>query len=193
MRKLQLGVWIRLALLAVGWGGAQAAPSATNSAAINRILIIDPSTMPVAAGKATLTIGPLRRSDGVYSGDYKINVFPYFLRNDKGRLAIVVSDEALAKITQGNVAGIIGTATTSGPSGRSRHIDAIAMPVDSNHGTIKLWFTAGNRQMIFRPAYRFAGKETAGVVKLTETNFASNLQRSLPVSQHEAVDAASGP
>ena len=32
--------------------------------------------MPVAAGKATLTIGPLQRTNGVYTGDYKLKVFP---------------------------------------------------------------------------------------------------------------------
>ena len=112
--------------------------------------------MPVAAGRATLIIGALQRADGIYSGDYKIRVFPYFLKNEKGRLAIVVSDESLAEINQGKVEAIIGTATTSGKGGRSRHIDATATPADINHGTLKLWFTtAGNRKMIFTPAYHF--------------------------------------
>ena len=120
--------------------------------------------MPVAAGKATLTIGALRRADGIYSGDYKIKVFPYFLKTEKGSLAIVVSDESLAEINQGKVAAIIGTATTSGKDGRSRHIDATATPAD------KLWFTAGNRKMIFEPAYHFAGNGTAAVLaQTTET------------------------
>ena len=150
--------------------GTRAAPASTNSATTNRILMIDPSSMPVAAGKATLTIGALQREDGVYSGDYEIKVFPYFLENDKGRLAIVVSDESLAEINQGKVAAIIGTATTSGQGGRSRHIDATATPADINRGTLKLWFTAGNRKMIFEPAYHFAGKEPAAVLaQTTET------------------------
>ena len=40
--------------------------------------MIDPSSMPVDAGKATLTIGALQRADGVYTGNYKITVFPWF-------------------------------------------------------------------------------------------------------------------
>jgi hypothetical protein len=150
--------------------GTQTAPPSTNSASTNRILMIDPSSMPVAAGKATLTIGALRRADGIYSGDYKIKVFPYFLKTEKGSLAIVVSDESLAEINQGKVAAIIGTATTSGKDGRSRHIDATATPADINRGTLKLWFTAGNRKMIFEPAYHFAGNGTAAVLaQTTET------------------------
>ena len=106
--------------------------------------------MPVAAGKATLIIGALQRTNGVYAGDYKIKVFPYFLKNEKGRLAIVVSDESLAEASQGKVVAITGTATTSGKSGKSRHIDATATPVDSNHGTLKLWFMAGKPENDFR-------------------------------------------
>ena len=108
-----------LALLAAGWSGAFAAPASTNSAAANRILLIDPSSMPMAAGKATLIIGPLQRTNGVYAGDYKLKVFPYFFKNEKGRLAIVVSDASLAKAGQGKVVAITGTATTSGKGGKA--------------------------------------------------------------------------
>jgi hypothetical protein len=148
-----------LALLAAGWGQTHAAPDSTNSPSTHRILRIDPSSMPVAvAGKATLTVGALQRADGVYSGDYKVKVSPYFFKNEKGKLAIVVSDESLADINQGKVTAIIGTATTSGKGGRSRHIDATATPADINRGTLKLWFTAGDRKMIFEPAYHFSEK-----------------------------------
>jgi hypothetical protein len=141
-----------------------AAPASTNSVPANRILMIDSSSMPVDAGKATLIIGALQRVDGVYSGDYKVRVFPYFLKNEKGTLAIVVSDESLAGINHGKVVAIIGTATTSGKAGRSRHIDATAMPVDINHGTLKLWFMAGNRKMIFEPTYHVAENGAAAVL-----------------------------
>jgi hypothetical protein len=134
------------------------APVSTNSASTNLTLMIDPSSMPVDAGKATLTIGALQRVGGVYTGDYKVTVFPYFLKNEKGTLAIVVPDESLAKINQGKVVAITGTATSSGKGEHSRPIQAIATPDDINHGNLKLWFMAGDRKMIFEPAYHFAGK-----------------------------------
>jgi len=146
--------------------------------------MIDPSSMPVAAGKATLIIGALQRTNGVYMGDYKIKVVPYFLKNEKGRLAIVVSDESLAAVNQGKVAAITGTATTSGKGGRTRPITATATPVDPDHGTLKLWFTAGTRQMIFEPAYHFAANGTAS------TNLTAGGQRRSPVSQPEVLAAA---
>src|SRR5580658_7480908 len=174
-----------LALLAAGCGGSLVAPgpakplpinspstssASTKSAPNNRILLIDPSSMPIAAGKATLIIGALQRTNGVYSGDYKIKVAPYFFKSEKGRLAIIVSDQSLAAINKGKVAAIIGTSTTSGKDGKTRHIDATATPANIDHGKLKLWFMAGDRKMVFEPAYHFAGPGTAETIR---TNLAS--------------------
>jgi hypothetical protein len=146
------------------------ASALANSAPANQTLMIDPSSMSVGGGKATLIIGPLRRKGGIYSGDYKVKVFPYVFENEKGRLAIVVSDESLAGINQGKVTVITGTATTSGKGGLSRHIDAVATPIDINSGTLKLWFMAGNRKMIFEPAYHVAKEgETTVLAQIAET------------------------
>jgi hypothetical protein len=146
---------------------ATEAVALTNSAPDDQVFMIDPSSMPVGGGKATLIIGPLRRMDGIYSGDYKVRVVPYFFENEKGSLAIVVSDESLAKINDGKVTAITGTATTSGKGGLSRPIDATATPIDINSGTLKLWFMAGKRKMIFEPAYHLAKKGEATVLAQT--------------------------
>ena len=155
---------VLLALFAAGWIVACAAPASTNSTAANRILLIDSSSMPIAGGSATLTIGALQSVNGVYLGDYKLKVFPYFSKNDKGRLAILVSDASLAKVNRGKVAAITSTATTSGNGGQCRPIAAIATPADINHGKLKLWFMAGSRQMTFEPAYHFAEVGTTAVL-----------------------------
>lgn len=176
-----------LALLAPLWASPMAAPPSTNSIPANRVLMIDPSSMPVAAGKATLTIGALQRADGMYTGGYRINVSPYFYKNEKGKLNIVVSDESLAKISRGQVAAITGTATTSGAGGKSRHIDATATPASNEHGKLKLWFMSGDRKMIFEPAYHFAEKHTPAT--RAQTNTTSKLNRPAPVS-HRAVEAS---
>jgi hypothetical protein len=150
-------ITLLLAWLAVGWGASLAASASTNSATANRVLLIDRSSMRVDAGKATLTIGPLERTNGVYSGDYKLTVFPWFLNNEKGKLAFLVSDETLAEANLGRVVTVTGTATASGKGGQCRSIVVIATPGDKDHGTLKLWFIAGSRKMTFSPAYHFAG------------------------------------
>lgn len=153
-------ILILLALIVAVRHDARATPPVTNSAWTNRILVIDSSSMSLAIGEATLTIGSLQRTNGVYSGDYKIKVFPYFMKNEKGRLAIVVSDESLAGIDQGRVATILGTATTNGKGGRIRHIDATVTPADVNGGKLKVRFMAGDMEMLFEPAYHLVEKRT---------------------------------
>ncbi len=180
-----------LVLLMAGWRAASAASGPTNSASTNRILVIDPSLMSIAGGKATLTIGALHRTNGVYSGNYRINVSPYFFKNEGGRLAIIVSDESLATISHGKVATIIGTATTSGKGGASRHIDATATPADIDHGVLKLWFTSGTRKMIFEPAYHFAGNESGAIPAQTNNpRPAVKLRSRVSPSHREALEAA---
>ena len=186
-----------LALLAPLGSGSMAAPPVTNSASANRVLIIDPSSMPIAAGKATLTIGSLQRTNGIYTGDYKVSVSPYFFKNEKGRLAIAVSDESLTKASQGKIVAITGTATSSGDNGKARHIDATATPASTDHGKLKLWFMSGDRKMIFEPAYHFAEPgatavlATAALAPSAETNLVanvSNVRRRQPISHREALE-----
>jgi hypothetical protein len=149
-----------LALLVAGRLSVQAAQPAAHDALSNRILWIDPSSMPVAKGKATLTMGMLQRTNGIYSGDYKIKVTPYFFKNQKGTVAIVVSDASLARMAEGKVQEVIGTATTGGKGGKRRYVDAIATPIDINHGTVKLWIVAGPKKIFFETNYHFAKKQT---------------------------------
>jgi hypothetical protein len=173
------------ALVAIACGAAPAAPPATNSASTNRVLMIDPSATAVAAGRATLTIGALQRTGDIYGGSYQMKVSPYFFKSEKGRLAIVVPEAALAKIRQGKVATVIGTATTSGADGEARHIDAIATPINNERGTLKLWFMSGDRKMIFEPAYHFAVPADPAA-----PNKKNSLIRTVPISHREALEAA---
>jgi hypothetical protein len=141
-----------LLLLASGWGVAQAELTAANST--NRELILENSTMPLLTAKATLIIGPLTCTNGIYAGDFKVKVFPYFFRSDWGRLAISVPDKALVELNQGKVVAVTGTATST-KNGIVRHIKIRATPKDRDHGAVSLWFMVGNQKMIFNPAYQF--------------------------------------
>lgn len=155
-----------LLLAATPGGKVTASPVPTNTVGEARILLIEPSSMPVLAGEATLTIGALGRTNGTYTGDYRVKVFPYFYKSEKGRLAMLVSDAALAEIRAGKVTPITGTATTSGKRGRCRRIDAIVTPKGRDKGMLKVSFLAGGRDMIFEPTYRIVKtmpKEAVGL------------------------------
>jgi hypothetical protein len=149
-----------LLLLASSWCATKAAPPPTNSA--SPVLILENSTLPLTTARATLIIGPLTRTNDVYAGDFKVKVFPYFFRSDQGRLAINVPDTALAAVCQGKTVVVTGTSTST-KNGIVRHIEITATPKDRDHGTVSLWFMAGNQKMIFTPAYHFAGQTMASV------------------------------
>lgn len=140
--------------LAVSWCPAQTAGPAARP--IDRGLSLDVSSMPLTMATATLTVGPLTRTNGFYVGDFKVKVFPYFFKSDWGRLAIEVPDAVLATMNQGKTVAISGSSTSS-KNGIVRHITISAMPQDGNHGTVRLWFMADDHKMIFTTAYKFTG------------------------------------
>jgi hypothetical protein len=144
-----------LLFLASSWRAAQGAPPATNPVADGRVLILENCVMPLPTAKATLFVGPLTRSNGVYVGDFKVKVFPYFFKSDRGRLAINVPDQALAAINQGKTVAITGT-STSAKNGMVRHVEIRAWPKNCDQGTVCLWFMVEDQKMIFTSTYHFA-------------------------------------
>jgi hypothetical protein len=180
-----------LAMLCGGYSATFAVSAPTNYTGENLVLLIDPSSMLVAAGKATLLIGELQRTDGICTGNYRIKVSPYFFKNERGRLAIVISDASLAGIHQGKITILSGTATTSGNHGKCRPIEATVMPVDKVHGTLKVCFTAGNRKMIFAPTYHVVEKGMAAIpVQTAETYSPAGWQVRLLISQPETLQTS---
>lgn len=143
-----------LAFLISKLPAAQANQNPTNST-LSRMILVDPSSASVAGGaKATLTISALKREGVIYSGSYHVKVSPYFFKNENGKLAIVISDDSMRQIAKGKKVNVSGTATTIGDS-QSRPIEVMAIPTDNVRGTIKLWFLAGQRKIVFQSAYHF--------------------------------------
>jgi len=150
-------ITILLALLIAGFGNAHATPPSSDAVPAGRILLIGSSSCRWRR-KGDADHRPARAHERHLYGDYRLKVFPYFFKSEKGRLAIVVSDESLAEVREGKVVAITGTPPPTAKRA-SAAIGAIATPVDIDHGTLKLWFTAGTRKMTFEPAYHFSVNE----------------------------------
>ena len=148
---------------AILWGilngmvvGAFAGDSNGGGILSHQALKVERCWAKVAGGKATLTVSPLRRIKDVFEGEFDMKVTPYFFKNDKGKLAIVAPDEAIAKLTSGAPVDITGTATTkSGKDFVVRHINAEATPVDAQHGLLKVWLKVDERELVFQTKYWF--------------------------------------
>jgi hypothetical protein len=165
-----------LLLLVSSWRAVQGAPTATNPVAGCRVLILENSTMPLTTARATLIVGPLTRTNGVYVGDFKVKVFPYYFKSDRGRLAINVPDQALAAMYRGESVAVTGTSTST-KTGSVRRIEITATPKDRDHGTISLWFMVGDRKMVFTPGYQFTNNVmTKALASLTPPNFVASVR-----------------
>ena len=164
-----------LLLLATSFGAAQTAPPATNSVA-GRTLMLENSTMTLPTAWATLIVGPLTRTNGLYVGDFRVKVFPYYFKSDWGRLAIDVPDKAMTAINQGQPVAITGT-STSAKNGVVRHITITANPKDRDHGSVNLWFMVEDHKMIFNPTYQFTNDvSTTALAPLPATNLAASVR-----------------
>jgi hypothetical protein len=148
-------------LLALAFSGLSAkvssATTPTNALSANHVLMIDRCFTRVAGGKATLTIGPLQATGDTYNGDYAMKVAPYFFKNQKGKLAIVVPADSIETASKGVAVKITGTATDAA-DGETRQIDAIATPSDGRRGTLRLWFVADGRRMNFDTRYQIIAR-----------------------------------
>jgi len=129
---------------------------ARSASSAHQVLAIDRSSMKIPGGKATLVVGSLRRTNDVFGGEFQMKVAPYFFKSDHGMLAITITDEMIAKGSKGATVDITGTATTkAGKNDVVRDINAVATPIDGEHGALKLWFTTDERKMVFETTYRF--------------------------------------
>lgn len=144
-----------LLLLVFGQIGSDARPHAAHSKRITSRLIVAPSSSKLAGGTAKLIVGVMSREGSTYIGEYRIRVFPYFFKNEKGRLSIDVSEPALHRMVGGHVTHFAGRATTNG-SGLTRRVTARAMPAAKDHGALTFTVATENGPLVFNTSYRIA-------------------------------------
>ena len=151
---------MRLGVFAIAWGlltaGAVAGDNAPKEEVRYRVLQVDRCFTKVAGGKATLTVSSLRRTNDVFAGEFKMKVVPYVFKSDKGKLVVVVPDEAMAKVSAGESVDLAGSATTmDGKKPVIRKFSALATPTDAEQGELKVSLTVDDRNLVFETKYRF--------------------------------------
>src|SRR5436305_8782541 len=87
-----------------------AGDAAQRATLAHRVLEVDRCCARVAGGKATLTVGSLRRTNEVFEGAFDVKVAPYFFKSDRGTLAIAAPDKTIAKASSGSPVEIKGIA-----------------------------------------------------------------------------------
>jgi hypothetical protein len=119
-------------------------------------IVVETSSTSIYIGKVTLQVTPLIRQNGIYTGNYKAKVFPYFFMNEHGTFRMDVSDDDLARVARGETIEFKGHAENNGRE--ERKITGRASPDNADHGKIKVRiFVTEKIQLIFNTTYRFEG------------------------------------
>lgn len=111
------------------------------------------SSSSLAGGTAKLIVGTLHREGDNYVGGYRLKVFPYFFKSEKGRLFIGVSAPALRRIRRGRAIIFAGQASAEGTA-LTRKIVGKATPSGNDHGSLNFTITTENGPLIFNTSYR---------------------------------------
>lgn len=88
-----------IALLLFG-SGADFAPALAAGMGDSNLAVAT-SSSSLAGGTAKLIVGTLHREGDKFVGDYRLKVFPYFFKSEKGGLFIRVSEPALRRVRGG--------------------------------------------------------------------------------------------
>lgn len=139
--------------LVVAFGAFGAA--AENPLAACARVDIAPTKTSIYIGTVSMTMPVfVRNPAGVYESTYTAKVFPYFFYNEKGRLSIDVSDDALRQLAAGQPIEFHGRGFST--ANEERRIEGRAVPTDAHTGKIKVRvFVTKKIQLIFNTTYRF--------------------------------------
>jgi hypothetical protein len=122
---------------------------------VARKLFIDPSSTPVRLGKATLIVGPLKRREGNYVGDYQLKVRPFFFKSETGSLVLSASDDSVRRLQSGRAIDFTGKALTR-EDGTTHVVLGRATPLSGDRGTVTFSIvTEKNAKIIFKTWYHF--------------------------------------
>ena len=149
------GTVLALCLLVLGGGGVKAIHFGVPNERITSTLIIAPSNSKLAGGTAKLVVGVLSRAGSAYVGEYRIKVFPYFFKNESGRLSINISEPMLRRMVGGHPTNFAGRAVTTG-TGETRKVTARAIPKIRNEGALTFTVATENGPLVFNTSYRIA-------------------------------------
>lgn len=115
---------------------------------------IAPTKTSIYIGTVSMTMPTFVRKNGAYESSYAAKVFPYFFSNEKGTLAITLSDESLRKLEKGELVEFSGRAVNT--DGEERRVEGKATPADALSGKIKVRvFVSKKIELIFNTTYRF--------------------------------------
>ena len=146
-----LSRWWFLVALALALGSGLRAGEATGK--------YDTVTVPtvktsIYLGSVTLIAPTFTRQGSTYNSTYTAKVLPFFFANEKGRIAVTITDDDLARLAKGEAVDFKGEGRSE--DGETRRVEGKATPADPVSGKLKIRiFVSAKIELIFNTTYRF--------------------------------------
>lgn len=145
-----------LALAVLHLAGASLALGADGVPARFNVVEIKPASTSLFIATVSMTFAPFVRHRTVFASTYAARVFPYFFYSEKGRIWIVVNQEALGRASRGQPAEFTGHALSD--SGSDRKVEGKAVPTGPTTGTIKVRVFISRRIiLVYNTTYELMG------------------------------------
>lgn len=146
-----LSRWLTFLALGLAAAGLRAA----EPAAVRYTTVTIPSVKTsIYIGSVTLAAPTFRRTGADFTSTYTAKVFPFFFENEKGRIAVRLTDDDLAKLAKGEAVDFKGEAWNE--DGEQRRLEGKATPSDAESGKLKVRIWVSPRiELIFNTTYRF--------------------------------------
>jgi hypothetical protein len=116
-------------------------------------IAIAPMKTSIYVGSVSLTTAVLVREGSTLSSTYEAKVRPWFFWGETGKIAITLTDAALASMSRGERAEFTGEAFNH--KNKPRAVTGYAQPADATSGKIKVRIMADGIELIFNGNYRF--------------------------------------
>ena len=117
-----------------------------------RRMHIDPSSTSVAVGKARLSVDSLARGGGGFNGSYQLEVSPFPVGNESGKLSVNLSDEELRRLAGGQPVEFTGAADSTG--GNHSELRIVATPKGtSGGGALRIHIASKKGKLVFNTSY----------------------------------------
>ncbi|MEI6871676.1 MAG: hypothetical protein WCL08_05280 [Verrucomicrobiota bacterium] len=121
---------------------------------LGRRLFVDACSASIPFGRVSLVVSPLRYTGKTCVGSYRLKVFPYFLKNEKGTLVLDASDGLMKTLMSGSPVGLAGKAT-SNKNGKVKAIVGKAIPETNQKGKVTFSINSEFGLIVFNTTYHF--------------------------------------
>jgi hypothetical protein len=139
---------------------ATSMPAAGDPMSRYGVVAIAPGSTSLFIATVSMSFQPFVRHNVVFSSTYYARVFPYFFFSERGRIWIVIPEEALHRVDRGEPVDFVGHAASD--SGEERKVTGHATPTGPSTGRIRVRVFVSRRiSLSFDTTYELKGPADA--------------------------------